>query len=133
LRAPAAVRSTGKGGYNGFRIKRVYDKAEKGDGVLVLVDRLWPRGISKEKAGIGHWLKEISPSHELRLWYAHDPARWEEFKARYLRELEQHGEVIGELVEQARAGTVTLLYASSEKTISNAAALREYLESKLTG
>jgi uncharacterized protein YeaO (DUF488 family) len=116
-----------------FRIKRVYDEAEKADGVRVLVDRLWPRGIRKEKAGIGRWLKEISPSNELRTWYGHDPARWEEFKARYFRELEQHGDVIGGLVEQARAGTVTLLYSSTEKTTNNAAALKEYLESRLTG
>ena len=114
-----------------FRIKRVYDKAETADGVRVLVDRLWPRGVSKEKAGIDRWLKEISPSNELRTWYGHDPARWEEFKARYFRELDHHGEVIGELVAQARAGTVTLLFASTEKRINNAVALREYLESRL--
>jgi len=114
-----------------FRIKRVYDKAETADGVRVLVDRLWPRGVSKEKAGIDRWLKEISPSNELRTWYGHDPARWEEFKARYFRELDHHGEVIGELVAQARAGTVTLLFSSTEKRINNAVALREYLESRL--
>jgi uncharacterized protein YeaO (DUF488 family) len=116
-----------------FRIKRVYDNAEKDDGVRVLVDRLWPRGVSWEKARIDRWLKEISPSAELRTWYGHDPARWEEFKARYFRELDQHGEVIGELVEQAGAGAVTLLYASTEKRLNNAVALKEYLESRLTG
>ena len=116
-----------------FRIKRVYDEAENTDGVRVLVDRLWPRGVSLAKAGIDRWLKEISPSNELRTWYGHDPARWEEFKARYFRELGRHGEVIGELVEQAKAGTVTLLYASTEKKINNAVALKEYLESRLTG
>ena len=116
-----------------FRIKRVYDKVEKADGVRVLVDRLWPRGVSREKAGLDRWLKEISPSTELRTWYGHDPARWEEFKARYFRELDQHNEVIGELVEQARAGRVTLLYASTEKRINNAVALKEYLENKLRG
>ena len=114
-----------------FRIKRVYDEAEKADGLRVLVDRLWPRGVSKEKAGIDRWLKEISPSNELRTWYGHDPARWEEFKTRYFRELDHHGEVIGELVAQARAGTVTLLFSSTEKRINNAVALREYLESRL--
>ena len=114
-----------------FRIKRVYDKVETADGLRVLVDRLWPRGVSKEKAGIDRWLKEISPSNELRTWYGHDPARWEEFKTRYFRELDHHGEVIGELVAQARAGTVTLLFSSTEKRINNAVALREYLESRL--
>jgi uncharacterized protein YeaO (DUF488 family) len=116
-----------------FRVKRVYEEAEKADGVRVLVDRLWPRGVSKEKAGIDRWLKEISPSTELRTWYGHDPARWEEFKARYFRELDQHGEVIEDLVDQARAGTVTLLYASTEKRINNAVALKEYLECRLSG
>ena len=115
------------------RIKRVYDKAEAADGVRVLVDRLWPRGVSKEKGGIDRWLKEISPSNELRTWYGHDPARWEGFKARYFGELEHHGDVIGELVEQAKTGTVTLLYASTEKRINNAVALKEYLESTLMG
>jgi uncharacterized protein YeaO (DUF488 family) len=116
-----------------FLIKRVYDKAENADGVRVLVDRLWPRGVSWAKAGIDRWVKEISPSNELRTWYGHDPARWEEFKARYFRELDQHGEVIGDLVEQAKAGTVTLVYASTEKRINNAVALKEYLESRLIG
>lgn len=116
-----------------FRIKRVYDEAEKADGVRVLVDRLWPRGLSKEKAGIARWLKDLAPSTELRKWYGHDPARWEEFKARYFRELDQESEVIGELVEQAREGTVTLLYASTEKRINNAVALKEYLECRLIG
>jgi len=116
-----------------LRIKRVYDKAEKADGVRVLVDRLWPRGVSREKAEIDRWLKEISPSTELRTWYGHDPARWEEFKARYFRELDQRDAVIGELVQQARAGPVTLLYASTEKRINNAVALKEYLEKRLNG
>lgn len=116
-----------------IRIKRVYDEAETADGLRVLVDRLWPRGVSKEKAGIDRWIKEISPSNDLRKWYGHDPARWEAFKACYFRELDQRGEVIGELVEQARAGTVTLLYASTEKRMNNAVALKEYLESRLTG
>jgi uncharacterized protein YeaO (DUF488 family) len=116
-----------------FHIKRVYDKAEKADGVRVLVDRLWPRGVSREKAKIDRWLKEISPSTELRTWYGHNPARWEEFKARYFRELDQHDEAIAELVEQAREGPVTLLYASTEKRINNAVALKEYLENRLKG
>lgn len=112
------------------RIKRVYENAEAGDGLRVLVDRLWPRGLSKEKAGIDRWLREISPSTELRKWYGHDPSRWEEFKARYFAELDRHGEAIAELVDQARAGIVTLLYGSRERRLNNAVALKEYLEKR---
>ncbi len=110
------------------RIKRVYENAEAGDGLRVLVDRLWPRGLSKEKAGIDRWLREISPSTELRKWYGHDPARWEEFKTRYFGELDRNSEAISELAAQARAGTVTLLYGSRERRLNNAVALKEYLE-----
>jgi uncharacterized protein YeaO (DUF488 family) len=113
------------------RIKRVYDQAEEADGLRVLVDRLWPRGLSKEKAGIARWLKEISPSTELRKWYGHDPARWEEFKARYFRELDRHGATVAELVDAARAGTVTLLFSSREEKLNNAVALKEYLERRM--
>jgi uncharacterized protein YeaO (DUF488 family) len=115
------------------RVKRVYEKTEKSDGLRALVDRLWPRGISKEKAGIERWLRELSPSTELRRWYGHDPARWEEFKARYFAELDRQGEAIAELVDRARAGTVTLLYGSREKRLNNAVALKEYLERRLAG
>lgn len=113
-----------------LRVKRVYEDAEAGDGLRVLVDRLWPRGLSKEKAGIDRWLRELSPSTELRRWYGHDPARWEEFKARYFGELDRHGEAIAALVDQTRTGTVTLLYGSREKRLNNAVALKEYLERK---
>jgi uncharacterized protein YeaO (DUF488 family) len=115
------------------RVKRVYEKTEKSDGLRALVDRLWPRGISEEKAGIERWLRELSPSTELRRWYGHDPGRWEEFKARYFAELDRQGEAIAELVDQARAGTVTLLYGSREKRLNNAVALKEYLERRLAG
>jgi uncharacterized protein YeaO (DUF488 family) len=112
------------------RIKRVYENAEASDGLRVLVDRLRPRGLSKEKAGIDRWLREISPSTELRKWYGHDSARWEEFKARYFSELDRHSEAIAELVDQARAGTMTLLYGSRERRLNNAVALKEYLEKR---
>ena len=116
-----------------IRTKRVYEEAEEADGLRVLVDRLWPRGLSKEKAGIALWLKDLAPSTELRKWYGHDPARWEEFKARYFRELDRHGETVAELVDEARAGTVTLLFSSREQKFNNAVALKEYLERRTHG
>ena len=114
-----------------LRVKRVYEEAEAGDGLRVLVDRLWPRGLAKTKAGIDLWLRELSPSTELRKWYGHDPARWEEFKARYFGELDRHGRAIAELVDPARTGTVTLLYGSRERRLNNAVALKEYIERRL--
>jgi uncharacterized protein YeaO (DUF488 family) len=110
-------------------IKRVYAKPARQDGVRILVDRLWPRGLTKEKARIDFWPKELAPSTELRLWYGHDPAKWEEFKSRYSRELQANPGSLKELRERVRRGPVTFLYSSKEERLNNAAALKEYLES----
>lgn len=108
-------------------IKRVYEKAEKGDGFRVLVDRLWPRGLRKEDARIDLWLKEVAPSDALRKWYAHDPEKWPEFRKRYFAELEGKRDAAAQLREGAERGAMTLLYASKEERLNNAAALREFL------
>ncbi|MGQ9857383.1 MAG: DUF488 domain-containing protein [Thermodesulfobacteriota bacterium] len=113
-----------------IRIKRVYESASGEDGQRILVDRLWPRGISKEKAQICFWAKELAPSTALRLWYGHDPAKWEEFKARYFRELDANPAELEKLLEYIRKGPVTLPYSSTERRINNAAALKEYLEAR---
>ncbi|HOG18107.1 MAG: hypothetical protein A4E73_03738 [Syntrophaceae bacterium PtaU1.Bin231] len=113
-----------------IRIKRVYEKPEKGDGRRILVDRLWPRGLRREDAKIDRWAKEISPSHELRKWYGHDPAKWDEFRRRYFTELAAEEEAVAQLRKEASAGTVTLLYSSKEGEINNAAALKRYLEAR---
>jgi uncharacterized protein YeaO (DUF488 family) len=107
--------------------KRVYDPPEKTDGHRVLVDRLWPRGISREKARVDEWLKEIAPSSGLRIWYGHDPEKWKEFKARYFRELDRNRPQVEALQKRIKAGKTTLLYASRERELNNAAALKEYL------
>ncbi len=113
---------------NRIMTKRVYDTPEKTDGFRVLVDRLWPRGIAKARAGIDLWLKEVAPSTELRKWYGHDPGKWAEFKKRYFRELDKNLPVIARLQERIRrGGGITLLYASRENILNNAAALKEYL------
>lgn len=109
------------------RIKRIYEPAEASDGFRVLVDRLWPRGISKEKAALGLWLKEIAPSAELRTWWNHDPTRLDEFTARYRAELDQNA-AVAELITVLREHpVVTLLYGTRDPELSQAAVLRDYL------
>ncbi len=114
-----------------FQLKRIYDPVEESDGFRVLVDRLWPRGIKKENAKIDLWLKEISPSNELRKWVHADPARWDEFRARYFAELESQQESVDLLLKKAKAGKVTLLFSAKNEQQNNAVALKEYLEKLL--
>jgi len=109
-------------------IKRVYEKPARQDGVRILVDRLWPRGLTKEKARIDFWPKSLSPSTGLRLWYGHDPARWNEFKSRYFAELDKNPEIVREILTRSRRGRVTFLFSSREERLNNAVALKEYLE-----
>jgi uncharacterized protein YeaO (DUF488 family) len=110
-------------------MKRVYDPAEKEDGYRVLAERLWPRGLSKEKAHLSAWEKDIAPSADLRRWYNHDPAKWEEFQTRYEKELmaPEAQEILSSLAARARGQTVTLLYASHAADISNTAVLLRLL------
>jgi len=113
-----------------IKVKRVYDEPSSDDGVRVLVDRLWPRGLSKESARIDLWLRDVAPSDELRKWFNHDASKWEEFKRRYFKELENN-KAVNELINLLRDGrTITLLY-SAKSPYNNATALKEYLESKL--
>ena len=110
------------------KLKRIYDAPAPDDGRRVLVDRLWPRGIGKEEARLDDWLKEIAPSDALRKWFGHDPAKWEEFRARYRAELQSHGEQLAELRTAASEGTVTLLYAAKDAEHNNAVVLKELLD-----
>jgi len=112
-----------------IRVKRVYEEPEESDGRRVLVDRLWARGLSKEKAKVNVWIKEIAPSTELRRWYGHDPKKWTEFKSRYAAELESNPGPVEEILRKIQAGTVTFLYSSKEEQLNNAVALKEYIES----
>jgi len=114
-----------------IRVKRVYEAPAPGDGQRVLVDRLWPRGVSKERAALDAWLKEVAPSDDLRKWYHEHAGGWEEFVGRYTDELEQRGEDVEELLRWARQGTLTLLYSSKQTERNNAVALKDYLERKL--
>ena len=110
------------------QVKRVYDPPGAADGCRVLVDRLWPRGLTKASAAIDHWLRDIAPSNELRQWYQHDAAKWDEFRRRYFAELDGQEALVNELRELCAAGPVTLLFGSRELTLNNAVALREYLQ-----
>lgn len=109
------------------RIKRIHEPADPADGYRVLVDRLWPRGVSKERAELGRWLKEIAPSTELRTWWHHDPAEWPEFNARYRAELDQNPAVAELLDVLDSHPVVTLLYGARDPLLNQAAVLRDYL------
>lgn len=111
----------------GVQLKRAYEPPAASDGLRVLVDRLWPRGVSKEAARIDQWLKEIAPSAELRKWFGHDPAKWQEFRRRYFRELDEQQKAVAALRGHIRAGTVTLVYGAKDEQHNDAVALREYL------
>lgn len=111
-----------------LKIKRVYEKPEPGDGTRILVDRLWPRGLSKAKAKLDLWLKESAPSTELRKWFGHDAKKWRSFRARYEKELKNNADKIEIIKSKAGAGTVTLLYAARDQKHNEAVVLKELLE-----
>lgn len=111
-----------------LRVRRVHEPSARGDGRRILVDRLWPRGLAKDKAKVDYWARETAPSNGLRRWYRHDAAKWDEFRRRYAAELDGNGEAVAELERQIGDGPATLLFGSRELVYNNAVALREYLE-----
>jgi uncharacterized protein YeaO (DUF488 family) len=115
------------------QVKRAYEKPEKSDGFRVLIDRVWPRGVRKEDLKLDEWPRSLAPSTELRKWFGHDPAKWEEFKKRYFRELSTHPDEIRLLREKMRRGPLTIVFGSREERFNNAHALKEYLESRRKG
>jgi uncharacterized protein YeaO (DUF488 family) len=111
-------------------IKRAYDEPAKSDGMRILVDRLWPRGLTKEKAKIDLWLKEIAPTNELRKWFGHDPEKWSEFQKRYADELKSHAEQVATLKNEAKKGLVTLVYGAKDDEHNQAVVLQKMLRGK---
>jgi uncharacterized protein YeaO (DUF488 family) len=109
-------------------LKRAYDPPAPSDGTRILVDRLWPRGVSRESAHIHRWEKDWAPSSALRLWYGHDPERFAEFRRRYRRELERRRDSFGAILSEARVGTVTLVFGARDAAHSNASVLKEFLD-----
>jgi len=112
-----------------IQLKRAYEPFVKDDGLRILVERLWPRGVSKQKAHIDLWLKEIAPSPELREWYGHDPAKWPAFRKRYLAELKRHGDVLALLKIVTEEKKTTFIYAASDEERNSALVLRDFIAS----
>jgi uncharacterized protein YeaO (DUF488 family) len=113
------------------RLKRVYEPPEEADGTRVLVERLWPRGLARDRARIDLWLKDIAPSPSLRRWFHHDPARWTEFQRRYREELAGREPLVAQLLDLASHGDVTLVFAARDLQHNSARVLQEYLEQRL--
>lgn len=118
---------SGKISENNVRLKRVYERPTDSDGKRVLVDRLWPRGLTKTEAAIDWWVKELAPSTELRKWFGHDPSRWEEFRWRYAAAIDEHREEFDRLFDLALKGPITLVYAARDETHNDTVVLRELL------
>lgn len=110
-----------------LRLKRAYEPAAPDDGKRILVDRLWPRGVSKESAALDDWMKDVAPSTELRRWFGHNPARWAEFQRRYRAELRQHGAELDRIRSLAKKHTVTLVYSAHDEEHNDAVVLRDVL------
>ncbi|MEO8341489.1 MAG: DUF488 domain-containing protein [Nitrospirota bacterium] len=111
-----------------IKLKRAYEKPDPNDGVRILVDRLWPRGLTKAKAAIDVWIKEIAPSTELRKWFAHDPKKWKGFRERYHKEIKHHPDEVELIRSKAREETVTLIYGARDQEHNEAVVLKELLE-----
>jgi uncharacterized protein YeaO (DUF488 family) len=111
-----------------IKIKRAYEQPDKDDGKRILVDRLWPRGLTKEQARVDLWLKEIAPSTELRKWFGHDPDKWKRFRGRYETEISHKDDLINMLKRQAGEGTITLIYAARDERHNEALVLKQFLE-----
>ena len=112
------------------KLKRVYEPAARTDGARFLVERLWPRGLSKDALHLTAWLKQVGPSTELRQWFNHDPLKWSQFRTRYFHELDSQPESWRPILAAARLGPVTLVYSSHDEEHNNAVALKEYLQAK---
>jgi uncharacterized protein YeaO (DUF488 family) len=113
-----------------IQLKRVYEKPSRKDGFRILVDRLWPRGLTKERAAVKLWLKEVAPSTELRKWFGHDTAKWEQFQARYRKELRDKKEALKLLKQKCKEHTVTLVYGARDEEHNEALILKKVLEGR---
>jgi uncharacterized protein YeaO (DUF488 family) len=109
------------------KLKRAYEPPAAGDGTRILVDRLWPRGVTKKRAAIDQWMKDIAPSTELRKWFGHDPARWDEFRRRYAKEVHQNAALLDQLRSLARHGPLTLVYSAHDEKHNDAVELRKLI------
>ena len=115
-----------------IKLKRAYDSASKDDGMRFLVERLWPRGVSKTALHLDAWLKDVAPSTELRRWFSHDPSKWIEFQRRYFAELNANLKIVESILEASRRGRVTLVYSSHDQEHNNAVALKAFLAANIS-
>ena len=113
-----------------INVERIYD-SPKGLGFRILVDRLWPRGLSKDKVKLDLWLKVIGPSNDLRKWFGHDPDKWDEFRKKFFFELDQKNELVDQVITKAKEGDVVLLFGAKDKVHNNAMALKEYIDKRM--
>ncbi|MGH9975537.1 MAG: DUF488 domain-containing protein [Nitrososphaeraceae archaeon] len=114
-----------------IKVERIYDNPTGGDSFRILVDRLWPRGLSKDKVRVDLWQKDIAPSNTLRKWFGHDEKKWEGFKQKYFKELDKNNDVVNAIIKTTQEqNSITLLYGTKEKRFNNAVALKDYLEEK---
>ena len=123
-----ATETESKGRDVNIKIKRVYEHPKQEDGMRILVDRLWPRGLTKKKASVDLWLKDIAPSTELRKWFAHDRDKWKKFRGRYQTEIRNNPDLIEVLKQKAREGTITLIYGARDQKHNEALVLKQFLE-----
>jgi uncharacterized protein YeaO (DUF488 family) len=115
-----------------IRIERIYDNPKGGDSFRILADRLWPRGLAKDKVRVDLWQKDIAPSNTLRRWFGHDEKKWDEFKQKYFKELDKNNDAVNTIIKTAqKQKSITLLYGTREKRFNNAVALKEYLKEKI--
>jgi len=112
-----------------LNVKRVYEKPSGSDGVRVLVDRVWPRGLTKQKARVDEWMRDIAPSDSLRKWFGHDPEKWPEFEKRYFKELARNKDMVQRLVERSKKEKVTILFGAKDEEHNQAVAIKDYVES----
>lgn len=113
-----------------IQLKRAYEKPERGDGTRILVDRLWPRGLTKDKAKINLWLKDVAPSTALRKWFGHDPKKWRRFRSRYRTELKQRGDQLQLIKSKAKKGVITLIYGARDQKHNEAVVLKQLLATR---
>ncbi|MCC7418547.1 MAG: DUF488 family protein [Acidobacteria bacterium] len=114
-----------------IKLKRAYEPVARSDGVRLLVERLWPRGVSRETLHLDGWIRDVAPTTALRKWFDHDPAKWVEFRIRYFRELDSRPDVWRPVLSAAQRGSVTLVYSAHDEVHNNAVALRDYLQAKM--
>jgi uncharacterized protein YeaO (DUF488 family) len=130
-RARSPVRPARRKTRGEILLKRAYDSPSPDDGVRILVDRLWPRGLARDRLKIAEWIPDLGPSDELRRWFGHDPARWAEFRRRYLRELGQKASLVEKVAAYARRGRVTLVYGARDREHNQAVVIKEAVERRL--